>query len=73
MRNICSSPKYAAGGFKIQYQLSVRLKGTLAIGSFNLISQPGIEPTVRIDNCENQSLFRKRKNAFIAEWLTAAF
>jgi hypothetical protein len=41
--------EYAAGGWKIQYPLSVRLKGTEAIGRFNLIPRPGFEPTVRID------------------------
>ena len=50
MRNICSSPKYAAGGWN---PVSVRLKGTMAIGRFNLIPRPGLEPTVRIDICES--------------------
>ena len=50
MRNICSSPKYAAGGWN---PVSVRLKGTMAIGRFNLIPRSGLEPTVRIDICES--------------------
>ena len=29
--------------------MSVRLKGTMAIGRFNLMPRPGLEPTVRID------------------------
>ena len=33
-------------------QLSVLLKGTMTIG-FNLMSQPGLEPTVRFDICED--------------------
>ena len=53
MRNICSSPKYAAGGWN---PVSVRLKGTMAIGRFNLIPRPGLEPTVRIDICESAVL-----------------
>jgi hypothetical protein len=48
MRNICSSPEYAAGGWKILYPLSVRLKGTMTNGRFNLIPRSGLEPTVRI-------------------------
>ena len=42
-------PEYAAGGWKIQYPLSVLLKGTMANGRFSLINRPGFEPTVRID------------------------
>jgi hypothetical protein len=56
MRNICSSPKYAVGGWKIQFPLSVRLKGTVAIGRFSLIPRTGLEPTVRIDICESAVL-----------------
>jgi hypothetical protein len=56
MRNICSSPKYAAGGWKIQFPLSVRLKGTMTIGRFNLIPRSGLETTVRIDICESTVL-----------------
>ena len=51
MRNICSSPNYVDGGWKIQ--LSVRLKGTMAIGRLNLIPRSGLEPTVRFDICES--------------------
>ena len=51
MRNICSSPNYAAGGWEIQ--LSVCLNGTMAIGRFKLMPWPGLEPTVRIDICED--------------------
>ena len=36
--------------------LSVRLKGTLAIGRLNLMPRPGLEPTVRIDICESAAL-----------------
>jgi hypothetical protein len=71
MRNICSSPKYAAGGWKIQFPLSVRLKGTMAIGRFNLIPRPGLEPTVRIDICESAVLYQcaiKAFCTFIAHW-----
>jgi hypothetical protein len=50
MRNICSSPKYVAGGWN---PVPVRLKGTMAIGRFNLIPRTGLEPTVRIDICES--------------------
>ena len=53
MRNICSSPKYAADGWN---PVSVRLKGTMAIGRFNLIPRSGLEPTVRIDICESAVL-----------------
>ena len=45
MSNICSSPNYASGDWKIQ--LSVCLKGT------NLMPRSGLEPTVRIDICED--------------------
>jgi hypothetical protein len=57
-RNICSSPNCAAGGWKFQYSLSVRLKGIMASGRFNLIphERPGLEPTVRIDICESAVL-----------------
>jgi hypothetical protein len=51
MCNICSSPEYVAGGWKIQYPLSFRLKGTLVIGRLNLMSRSEFEPTVRIDIC----------------------
>ena len=34
-------------------QLSVRLKGTIAIGRFNLMPRTGLEPTVRFDICED--------------------
>ena len=36
-------------------QLSVCLKGTMTIGigRFNLMSRPGLEPTVRFDICES--------------------
>ncbi len=44
-------PEHAVGGWKIQYPLSVRLKGTMSIGRLNLMPRPGIEPTVRIDIC----------------------
>jgi hypothetical protein len=37
MLNIFSSPEYVSGGWKIQYRLSVRLKGNMTIGRFNLI------------------------------------
>ena len=53
MHNSCSSPKYAAGGWKMQYVLSVRFKGTMTNGRINLIPRPGLEPTVRIDICES--------------------
>jgi hypothetical protein len=56
MRNICSSPKYAAGGWKIQFSLSVRLKGTMEIGRFNLIPRSGLEHTISIDICESAVL-----------------
>ncbi len=36
--------------------LSVCFKGTLAIGRLNLMPRSGLEPTVRIDICETQSL-----------------
>jgi hypothetical protein len=57
-RNICSSPKCAAGGWKLQYSLSVRLKGIMSSRRFNLIphERPGLEPTVRIDFCESAVL-----------------
>jgi hypothetical protein len=45
MRNICSSPKYEAGGWKIQNPLSVRLKGTMTIG--RLIPYPGQDSNPR--------------------------
>ena len=51
MRNICSSPNYVSGRLKIQ--LSVSLKGTMAIGRFNLMPRSGLEPTVRFDICES--------------------
>jgi hypothetical protein len=56
MYNICSSPKYAAGDWKIQFHLSVCLKGTMSIGRFNLIPRSGLEPTVSIDICESAVL-----------------
>jgi hypothetical protein len=37
MLNIFSSPEYVAGDWMIQYRLSVRLKGNMTIGRFNLI------------------------------------
>jgi hypothetical protein len=40
VHNDCSSPRYVAGGWKIHYPLSVRLKGTMANGRFNLIPRP---------------------------------
>ena len=36
--------------------MSVRPKGTTAIGRFNLIPRPGLDPTVRIDICESAVL-----------------
>jgi hypothetical protein len=47
----CSSPKYVAGGWYLQ--LSVCLKGTMAIGRFDLMPRSGLEPTVRFDICES--------------------
>ncbi len=34
-------------------QLSVRLKGPMAIGRFDLMPRPGLEPTVRFDICDS--------------------
>jgi hypothetical protein len=59
-------PEHAAGGWKIQYPLSVRLKGTMAIGSFNLMPRSGLEPTVRIDICESAAFTKFATKAIYA-------
>ena len=63
---------------KSSFLLSVRLKGTMAIGRFNLIPRPGLEPTVKIDICESAVLNHFAIKAFfysiffIAKWLSTA-
>ncbi len=46
------------GDWKIQYPLSLRLKGTMTSGRFNLIphERSGLEPTVTSDICESAVL-----------------
>ncbi len=70
MCNICSSPKYVVGGWKIQYPLSVNLKGTMGSGRFNLIrcERSGLEPTVRIDICERTILNHFAIKVFYTSW-----
>jgi hypothetical protein len=65
MPNICSSPKYAG----VAGKSSIRCLILWQSGGLNLISWPGIEPTVKIA-CGTIPL---AQNAFIAEWLSAAF
>jgi hypothetical protein len=63
--NICSSPRYVIGGWKIHYPLSERLKGTMTIGRFNLIHRSGLKPTVRIDICERTLSQKSVLNNFV--------
>ena len=49
-------------------QLSVRLKGTMTIGRFNLVSRPGLEPTVRFDICEDVVLTNFVIKAVYSMW-----
>jgi hypothetical protein len=64
MHNICSSPKYAAAGWKIQYALSVRLKGTMTNGRFNLTSYPGQD-----SNPRSELTFVRRSRRNFEDWI----
>ena len=64
MRNILLISQIC--GQWLEIQLSVRLKGTMAIGRFNLMPRPGLEPTVRFDICENAAFTNFAINAIYA-------
>jgi hypothetical protein len=61
MRNICSSPKYAAGGWNILVSfVRAPQEGNFWQAGGNLVIRirPGLEPTVRIDICESAAFYQ---------------
>jgi hypothetical protein len=76
MSNICSSPEYAVSVWKIQYPLSVYLKGTMTNGRFRLIPRTGLEPTVRMDICESSvfyQIYNKNDLHFSDNWIKVIY